>query len=369
MKDRWDIFCRVIDNFGDIGVTWRLARQLAAEYDMQVRLWVDDLESFRRLNPVLDPGLARQSSHGVEICHWTEDFPGLPSAAVADVVIEAFACELPPPYVSALAQRAAAGSAPVWINLDYLSAEAWVAGCHGMASPHPTLPLTKHFFFPGFSENTGGLPREAGLMARRDSYRAAHPRPPDELRIFLFCYDNPALPGLLAAWRQSEQPIRLRIPPGAALSLAAPHLASGQSEQQGALGIDALPFVAQEDFDASLWNSDINFVRGEDSLVRGLWAGRPLVWQIYAQAEDAHLPKLNALLEIACAGLPGAAAKAQRDFWLAWNGALPAPDWPRLWQNLLDQWPALAERAANWSEMLAKEDDLASRLVNFRKKK
>jgi len=366
MKDRWDIFCRVIDNFGDIGVTWRLARQLVAEHDIDVRLWVDDLESFRRLNPDLDPHAACQSSHGVEIRHWAVDFPVIP---MADVVIEAFACDLPPPYLVAMAERAATGAAPVWINLDYLSAEAWVDGCHGMASPHPTLPLTKHFFFPGFRENTGGLLREAGLLALRDSYRAAYPRPPEELGIFLFCYDNPTLPGLLEVWRQSQRPIRLHIPTGRALTLAAPNLAEGQSEQQGALCVEALPFVAQEHFDARLWLSDMNFVRGEDSLVRGLWAGRPLVWQIYPQAEQAHLPKLDAFLNIACDGLPAEAATAQRNFWQAWNGALPNPDWPRLWQALMAQWPTLAQRAANWSETLEKAEDLATRLVNFRKKK
>ena len=26
----WDIFCQVIDNHGDVGVCWRLARELAA---------------------------------------------------------------------------------------------------------------------------------------------------------------------------------------------------------------------------------------------------------------------------------------------------------------------------------------------------
>ncbi|WP_187492385.1 elongation factor P maturation arginine rhamnosyltransferase EarP, partial [Pantoea agglomerans] len=26
MKVTWDIFCTVVDNYGDIGVTWRLAR-------------------------------------------------------------------------------------------------------------------------------------------------------------------------------------------------------------------------------------------------------------------------------------------------------------------------------------------------------
>ncbi|MBY0444112.1 MAG: elongation factor P maturation arginine rhamnosyltransferase EarP, partial [Burkholderiales bacterium] len=38
---RWDIFCRVIDNYGDIGVCWRLARQLSFEHGFAVRLMVD----------------------------------------------------------------------------------------------------------------------------------------------------------------------------------------------------------------------------------------------------------------------------------------------------------------------------------------
>ncbi len=46
-----DIFCEVIDNFGDIGVCWRLARQLASEHGWQVRLFVDDLKAFHALCP------------------------------------------------------------------------------------------------------------------------------------------------------------------------------------------------------------------------------------------------------------------------------------------------------------------------------
>ena len=56
----WDVFCRVIDNFGDIGVCWRLARQLAGDFALHVRLWVDDFDSFWLLCPELDPGLSIQ---------------------------------------------------------------------------------------------------------------------------------------------------------------------------------------------------------------------------------------------------------------------------------------------------------------------
>ena len=38
---RWDLFCRALDNYGDIGVGWRLAADLGARGEA-VRLWLDD---------------------------------------------------------------------------------------------------------------------------------------------------------------------------------------------------------------------------------------------------------------------------------------------------------------------------------------
>ncbi|MCK6396780.1 elongation factor P maturation arginine rhamnosyltransferase EarP, partial [Zoogloea sp.] len=174
---RFDLFCRVIDNYGDIGVCWRLARQLAAEHGHPVRLWVDDLRSLQPLLPESDPGATAQTQHGVEIRHWptatgeefTENWSADAADAVGDVVIEAFACELPPAFVAAMAAIATQARPPAWINLEYLSAESWAEDCHGLASPHPTLPLTKYFFFPGFGERSGGLLRESELLARRDA--------------------------------------------------------------------------------------------------------------------------------------------------------------------------------------------------------
>ena len=130
-----DIFCTVIDNYGDIGICWRLARQWVAEYGFRVRLWVDDLASFQRLCPAIDCALEQQSislGHGELAVHiW-------PTAEVTetpgDLVIAAFACRLPESWLAAMAQRC---PAPVWINLEYLTAEDWAAGCHELASPHP----------------------------------------------------------------------------------------------------------------------------------------------------------------------------------------------------------------------------------------
>jgi uncharacterized repeat protein (TIGR03837 family) len=224
LSKTWDIFCTVVDNFGDIGVTWRLARQLAGELGRTVRLWVDDLESFRRIAPGLDPALDTQMHRGVQICRWTSSPP---DAEPADVVIEAFACHLPEAYVETMASR---GTKPVWINLEYLSAQGWVGESHALPSPHPRLVLTKFFFFPGFTDKTGGLLRERDLIIRRDAFQCdvaaqaafwdalgVPPRAAGEIRVSLFSYANPATASLMQAWSEAGQRVTCLFPEGPAL--------------------------------------------------------------------------------------------------------------------------------------------------------
>src|SRR5262245_18587898 len=152
--ERWDVFCKVVDNFGDAGVAWRLARSLAREHGKRVRLWLGDLSVLAGLRPEIDPAYDRQELDGVEVVRWREAHS---VKDVADVVVETFGCDAPEGYVVAMAARA---PRPRWINLEYLSAEAWVEGSHSLPSPHPRLPLVKHYFFPGFTPKTGGLLRE-----------------------------------------------------------------------------------------------------------------------------------------------------------------------------------------------------------------
>jgi len=131
MRTNWDIFCSVVDNYGDIGIAWRLARGLAGEHGLDVRLWVDDLNVFHRIWPAIDAAAAEQSCEGVTVCAWRTPFA---AAAPAQVVIDAFGCSLPEAYLAAMSEQS---PPPVWINLEYLSAEPWVAEHHGLPSPHP----------------------------------------------------------------------------------------------------------------------------------------------------------------------------------------------------------------------------------------
>lgn len=364
---RCDIFCKVIDNYGDIGVCWRLARQLAGEHGLAVRLWVDELASFQRLAPSIDPLLAEQTHGGVVIQRWDESAA---SAQPADIVIEAFACDPPEAYVAAMAVRP---RKPVWINLEYLSAEAWVEGSHGLPSPHPRLPLIKRFFFPGFTARTGGLLREAKLLADLQAFQASQTaqqafwqrvagEAPAEgaLKVSLFAYESAAVAGLLDGWARGEREIFCAVPEGRILpqvqAWAAGHFA------QGRLRLAILPFMVQDDYDRLLAACDLNFVRGEDSFVRAQWAARPFVWHIYQQEEGAHLPKLEAFLDRYTAGLGHSASAALRGFWHAWEAEENAAEH---WPALLEALPELHRHAGCWTQNLVENGDLASKLLIF----
>jgi uncharacterized repeat protein (TIGR03837 family) len=372
----WDIFCSVVDNYGDIGVTWRLARQLTAEYHIAVRLWVDDLQAFRHIRPEIDCAATVQMLAGVEICKWTTP---LPAIEPGQVVIEALACNLPETFIQAMAAKS---TAPVWINLEYLSAEDWVSGVHGLPSPHPRLPLTKYFFMPGYIPATGGLPRESWLYDTRAAFQRddnAQSRfwaslgltdpgdPHPHLRISLFSYESAALAGFLTAASQSGVAIDLLVPSGKSLPqiaawFAADNVQPGDVFSRGNLNTYVLPMLAQDDYDRLLWASDCNFVRGEDSFVRAQFAARPMVWQAYRQAEDAHLDKLAAFLDLYCAGLPADTAHLIRAFWQAWNREEEVGPLLPAWHAAL---PALSRHARDWATQLAGQADLASNLVKF----
>ncbi|GLK89728.1 elongation factor P maturation arginine rhamnosyltransferase EarP [Pseudomonas turukhanskensis] len=369
---KWDIFCSVVDNFGDIGVTWRLARQLVAEQGAEVRLWVDDLAAFARICPDADAGQAQQWQQGVEVCRWPQQW--LPVLA-ADAVIEAFACTLPNDYVQAMTQRARPS---LWLNLEYLSAEAWVEGCHGLPSLQSN-GLQKFFFFPGFSEKTGGLLRERSLIAERTALQqnaaqrlaflatlGVAPQV-DASFLSLFAYENAGLSEWLDALAAAPQPSHLLVPEGRVLGdvqrwLGVPELAAADVLQRGNLRVQVLPFMSQHDYDRLLWCCDFNAVRGEDSFVRALWAGRPLVWHIYKQADDAHLEKLQAFLALYQHGLSPIAQEALVEFWMAWNtGAGIAAGW----ENLRSVQGELARHAEEKALQWASQADLATALVQF----
>jgi len=377
------IFCKVVDNYGDIGICWRLARQFHREHGIAVTLWVDDLHSFRRICPAVALDAAAQAVDGVQVRHWGGQDGAFAPGDVADIVIEFFGVDIPPAYVAAMAQ---CEPRPVWINYEGLSAEAWVEGCHALPSMHPRLKLTKHFFFPGFTARTGGLLRERGLLDARDAFQAdptaqaaflgglgVTTADMDAFKVSLFCYPHAPVRALFDAWRDGGRRVTCLVPEGVAREqvaaflgeapVAGAHLACGQ------LTVRVVPFVPQHDYDRLLWACDLNIVRGEDSWVRAQWAGRPFVWHIYPQDENLHHVKLRAFLEKYTGDAGDLASLAA--FSLHWNGAdgngtdEHRSDWPVLWRSLQTDLPAIGRRAIAWQALMSENGDLVSNLLNF----
>lgn len=366
----WDIFCEVIDNFGDIGVCWRLSADLAAR-GMQVRLWVDD--------PTALAWMAPQGCPGVQVRHWTQplDLAGIQHS---DVWVEAFGCDIAPEFIAACADITCAdGTKPLWINLEYLSAESYVERCHALPSlvrDGPAAGRQKWFFYPGFNEHTGGLLREADLLQQQTGFQPGRwldalwpqlghalgqpERQASEQTQVLFCYEPPALQAWLEQLAQAPRPTRLLVTAGRATRAVQALLAEETGLQRRlhlreVLLISYLPTLNQGDFDRLLWASDCNLVRGEDSLVRAIWAGKPFVWQIYPQDDGAHHAKLEAFLDMA------QAPASLRQFHRIWNGLqtgpLPVPDLPA--------WGAWAQALR---ARLLLQADLATQLLRFQPK-
>ncbi len=361
----WDIFCRVIDNHGDLGVCWRLGADLAAR-GHRVRLWVDDASALHWMAP----GALQGKCPAIQVHPWAHSHNADALAALerADVWIEGFGCEIAPEFIAHHVHLSGANGtkhpqAPIWINLEYLSAEGYVARCHGLPSPvlhGPAQGWTKHFFYPGFTRDTGGLLREPDLLERQRAF-AARPRTdwlaslgvgdvvpaPHERWIALFCYEPKPLAAWLAALATASTYTRLLVCAGratAAVRAAMPTVGSH-------LTVHELPHLSQLVFDELLWACDLNCVRGEDSLVRALWAGKPLLWHIYPQDDDAHLAKLDAFLDWLDA--PPSLRTAHH----AWNGHGAAPD-----LTDLKTWTVSVALAR---EKLLAQDDLTTQLLRF----
>jgi len=367
----YDIFCKIVDNFGDIGVCWRLAKQLRTEHGINIRLWIDALNIARQLIPALDVTKRIQTIEGITIAAWDANTR---FEQASPIVIEAFGCELPSDYLALMQAD------NIWINLEYLSAEPWVEGFHGRNSKHGNL--TRHFFFPGFTADTGGLLREHNIVENNQKITASQPlqqdffqrlklTPPEEnssaLKVSLFSYPHAPIHELLNAMVESSQRIVCYVPATSILPKIADFFGkefviTGEHLTHKNLCLQVLPFLSQVDYDNLLTICDINFVRGEDSWIRAIWAGKPFIWQPYWQTEATHITKLDAFLDLFYSGCSEPVQKAAFTMHRHWlSDAIPCA----VWQDYLNNLGSIAAFNLQQTNKLALLPDLASNLVIF----
>ena len=134
-----DIFCEVIDNYGDVGVTYRLAREFKRIYpNKKLRFIINQTEELNLI----------KKSEDIETISY-EDISIIDS--FADLIIESFGCVIPKEYMDK-----ALKNSKIIINLEYFSAEDWVDGFH-LQESFLGGNLKKYFFIPGLSQKSGGI--------------------------------------------------------------------------------------------------------------------------------------------------------------------------------------------------------------------
>lgn len=365
---RCDIFCHVIDNFGDAGVCWRLARALSSEEGFKITLYIDDLATLARIAPGVVPSRrSGQTVSGVTVRGWEECLGRGPG----DAVVETFGCRLPDAFEEAIAARIASGRPTAWLNLEYLSAEDWVEGCHGLPSPHPRLQATKTFFFPGFTQKTGGVLIERGLLEARDRFspqdkdaalRSLGADPDSPFSLFFFSYPSAPVESLAASLAADPRPLQVLAAPGEAGRRLGEALRPLEAPQ---VFFRPVPAVAQDKFDRLLWCADALIVRGEDSFVRAQLSARPFLWTIYPQDENAHIVKLRAFMDRIAPSFLEPAGAIWREANLAWN----ENRWEnRHWAAFRSASGALAAGGRRWAARLAGLGSLSRSLARQIKK-
>lgn len=340
------LFCTVIDNFGDIGVCWRLAKELRNRMNMNVILFLDDTRAL----PWLAPDFANEPH--IHIKKWQENqWADLENVPPAHIVIETFACELPENVRQQIKQNQS-----VWVNWEYLSAENWAVRTHTMQSLQAD-GYPKYFWQMGFVPESGGLLREQHFRQQKWISSCQ----PNSLKIFMFGYESDTWQTTLQTWQQLDLPAELHLFGNQIPQSLGNHLFSGS------LNITSRPFVPQAEFDDLLAQYDLLFVRGEDSFVRAQFSGKPFFWHIYPQDELAHLDKLDAFWNLAFGEQKTAWQQAHWALSSELNGAFSLAEHERVahWQTLLSHWQDWQIWSQNWRDYLFQQSDTVSRFADW----
>ncbi|AFZ83189.1 elongation factor P maturation arginine rhamnosyltransferase EarP [Candidatus Kinetoplastidibacterium crithidiae] len=358
-----DIFCKIIDNYGDIGFSWRLANDLANNYDCIVRLIVDNLTTFSSINSKINSNSNYQIIDNIQILNWNSD--DVLKIKPAELIIETFNCNIPDEYIQKITENISC-----WLNIEYLTAEPWIENCHLLPSKI-SKNSNKFFFFPGFNNKTGGLILEPNLIKERNIFQKSLAsqlfflktlgidanlleKRSSKFFCYMFCYNTTPIVDIIKGFEKLNKEIVVLA------NLGNPILKFAKYYNNKKVKIIEIPFIDQNDFDKLLWCMDINFVRGEDSFIRAIWSGRPMIWNIYQQEDNAHINKLDCWVDVYN---PPSYVKKLIYSWNKNNSNLliksiqesfSGPNWIK-WQK----------HAKNWSDNQSQQSSLSYRLLKF----
>ncbi|MBU3842188.1 MAG: elongation factor P maturation arginine rhamnosyltransferase EarP [Candidatus Fusobacterium pullicola] len=303
-----DIFCEIIDNYGDIGVVYRTAKELQKIFPKsKIRAFLNKLDEFKKINSqVLD--LPSQNIDGIEYITFDYLRDNANELLTAQVIIEAFGCQIPKEYM-----EIAYDNSELLINLEYLSAEDWIEDFHLQSSPLGRGKLKKVFFMPGFTEKSGGVIADSNYLERiqrvlenKEFYEKKYLSDIEdrENKIIgtLFSYEKNFTPLLEDLKKLDKDVVILAMGEKTQDSLRKIFKNFSiedfrNSLKYGKIEIRFLNFLNQEEYEELINIVDFNFVRGEDSFIRAVLIGKPYMWHIYCQEEYAHMDKIEGFLD------------------------------------------------------------------------
>ena len=339
--DSIDIFCQVIDNYGDVGVAYRLAREFKRVYpNKKLRFVINQIEELNLI----------RKSEDIEIILY-KDISKIENSA--DLIIESFGCEIPKEYMDKALKKS-----KLIINLEYFSAEKWVDDFH-LQESFLEGNLKKYFFIPGLSEKSGGILLDNEFLQRKKKVEANKEyylekfgiKEKYDLMGSIFSYEK-NFDSLIEELKKLDKKIILLILSEKTQKNFIKYFDNGNNYDK--IKFVKLPFFSYDKYEELLALCDFNLVRGEDSFVRALLLGKPFLWHIYPQDENTHIKKLESFLEKYCSN-----NKELKQTFINYN--INKDDFSYFFKNFKE----IEKYNKNYANYLIKNCDLMEKLINF----
>lgn len=339
--DSIDIFCQVIDNYGDVGVAYRLAREFKRVYpNKKLRFVINQIEELNLI----------RKSEDIEIILY-KDISKIENSA--DLIIESFGCEIPKEYMDK-----ALKNVKLIINLEYFSAEKWVDDFH-LQESFLGGNLKKYFFIPGLSEKSGGILLDNEFLERKKKVEANKEYYLEKFEIkekydligSVFSYEK-NFDSLIEELKKLDKKIILLILSEKTQKNFIKYFDNGNNYDK--IKFVKLPFFTYDKYEELLALCDFNLVRGEDSFARALLLGKPFLWHIYPQDENTHIKKLESFLEKYCSN-----NKELKQTFINYN--INKDDFSYFFKNFKE----IEKYNKNYASYLIKNCNLMEKLINF----
>lgn len=339
--DSIDIFCQVIDNYGDVGVAYRLAREFKRVYpNKKLRFVINQIEELNLI----------RKSENIEVILY-KDISKIENSA--DLIIESFGCEIPKEYMDKALKKS-----KLIINLEYFSAEKWVDDFH-LQESFLGGNLKKYFFIPGLSEKSGGILLDNEFLQRKKKVEANKEYYLEKFGIkekydligSVFSYKK-NFDSLIEELKKLDKKIILLILSEKTQKNFIKYFDNGNNYDK--IEFVKLPFFTYDKYEELLALCDFNLVRGEDSFVRALLLGKPFLWHIYPQDENTHIKKLESFLEKYCSN-----NKELKQTFINYN--INKDDFSYFFKNFKE----IEKYNKNYANYLIKNCNLMEKLINF----